>query len=91
MMIPFLKDEEVAAQVVEAIGRLGSGAVNATIEALDVMKEKSTDIPVMENLIRILGELKDPRAVETLESMSQHSSERVRDATDRALFQIRGY
>ena len=91
LMLPFLEDEEVAPQVVEAIGRLGSGAVNATIEALDQMKGKQSNIPVMENIIKILGELKDPRAVESLESLSQHSSERIRDAVDRALFQIRGY
>ena len=91
LMLPFLEDEEVASQVVEAIGRLGSGAVNATIEALDQMKGKESNIPVMENIIKIIGELKDPRAVESLESLSQHSSERIRDAVDRALFQIRGY
>ena len=91
LMLPFLEDEEVASQVVEAIGRLGSGAVNATIEALDQMKGKESNIQVMENIIKILGELKDPRAVESLESLSQHSSERIRDAVDRALFQIRGY
>jgi len=91
LMLLFLEDEEVASQVVEAIGRLGSVAVNATIEALDQMKEKESNIPVMENIIKILGELKDPRAVESLESLSQHSSERIRDAVDRALFQIRGY
>ena len=91
LMLPFLEDEEVASQVVEAIGRLGSGAVNATIEALDQMKGKESNIPVMENIIKILGELKDSRAVESLESLSQHSSERIRDAVDRALFQIRGY
>ena len=57
LMLPFLEDEEVASQVVEAIGRLGSGAVNATIEALDQMKGKESNIPVMENIIKILGEL----------------------------------
>ena len=91
LMLPFLEDEEVATQVVEAIGRLGSGAVNATIDALNQMKGKALNIPMMENIIKILGELKDPRAVERLEPLSQHSSERIRDAVDRALFQIRGY
>lgn len=91
LMLPFLEDEEVATQVVEAIGRLGSGAVNATIDALNQMKGKALNIPMMENIIKILGELKDPRAVESLEPLSQHPSERIRDAVDRALFQIRGY
>ena len=90
-MLPYLEKEEVASQVVEAIGRLGSGAVNPTIEALDQMKGKEFNIPVMENIIKILGELKDPRAVGSLEPLSQHSSERIRDAVDRALFKIRGY
>ena len=91
LMLPFLEDEEVATQVVEAIGRLGSGAVNATIDALNQMKGKALNIPMMENIIKILGELKDPKAVESLEPLSQHPSERIRDAVDRALFQIRGY
>ncbi len=89
--IKFLEDEEVAEQVVEAVGRLGSGAVNATIDVLNEVKGKDLNLRVMESLISILGELKDPRAVETLEPLSQHSSERIRDAVDRALFQIRGY
>jgi len=91
LMLPFLEDEEVATQVVEAIGRLGSGALNATIDALNQMKGKALNIPMMENIIKILGELKDPRAVESLEPLSQHPSERIRDEVDRALFQIRGY
>ena len=91
LMLPFLKNEEVAEQVIEAVGRLGSGAVDATIEALQKQKGPDVIIRVMESLIRILGELKDLRAVEVLESYSQHESERIRDAVDRALFQIRGY
>ena len=49
------------------------------------------DVRVLEFHIKILGTLKDPRSVETLESLSQHPSERIRDSVDRALFQIRGY
>ena len=51
----------------------------------------NTNIKMLERLIRILGVLKDPRAVETLESFSQHSNKRIRNAIDRTLFQIRGY
>ena len=91
LMIPYLKDEEVAEQVIEAIVKLGSSAVNATIDALNAMDSKSEDIRVREGLIKILGELKDPRAVESLEGLSQHSSERIRNAVDHALFKIRGF
>ena len=91
LMIPYLKDEEVAEQVIEAIVKLGSSAVNATIDALNAMDSKNEDIRVREGLIKILGELKDPRAVESLEGLSQHSSERIRDAVDHALFKIRGF
>ena len=45
----------------------------------------------MEGLIKILGELKDTRGVDTLESLSQHQNERIRDAIDNALFKIRGF
>ena len=91
LMLPYLKDEEVAEQVIEATVKLGSSAVNATIDALAAMDSKNEDIRVREGLIKILGELKDPRAVETLESLSQHPSERIRDAVDQALFRIRGF
>ena len=90
-MLGYLKDEGVAEQVIEATSKLGSGAVNATIDALASMDSKNENIRVREGLIRILGELKDPRAVETLESLSQHKSERIRDAVDRALSKIRGF
>ena len=46
LMLPFLEDEEVADQVIEAVGQIGSGAVNATIDALNKMKGKDTNIPV---------------------------------------------
>ena len=91
MMLPYLKNEEVAEQVIEATVKLGSSAVNAAIDALNAMDSKNEDIRVREGLIKVLGELKDPRAVETLESLSQHSSERIRDAVDQALFKIRGF
>ena len=55
------------------------------------MENKNDDIRVRVGLIKILGELKDPRAVESLEGVSQHSSERIRDAVDHALFKIRGF
>ena len=90
-MLPYLKNEEVAEQVIEATVKLGSSAVNATIDALNEMDSKNEDIRVREGLIKILGELKDPRAVESLEELSQHSSERIRDAVDQALFKIRGF
>jgi len=91
MMLPYLKNEEVAEQVIEATVKLGSRAVNAAIDALNAMDSKNEDIRVREGLIKILGELKDTRAVETLESLSQHPSERIRDAVDQALFRIRGF
>jgi hypothetical protein len=90
LMLPYLADEEVAEQVIHAIAQLGSGAVDPTLRGLRDAR-KGDDLRVIEAYLRILGELKDARAVETLESLSKHQSERIRDAVDRALFQIRGY
>ena len=48
MMLPYLKNEEVAEQVIEATVKLGSSAVNATIDALNEMDSKNEDIRVRE-------------------------------------------
>jgi HEAT repeat protein len=90
-MLPYLEDEEVAGQVAEAIGRLGSMGVSPTLDSITGYKNDTVDVRVLELHIRILGKLKDVRAAETLEALATHPSERIRDAVDRALFQIRGY
>ena len=91
LMLPYLEDEEVAGQVAEAIGRLGSMGVSPTLDSITGYKNDPVDVRVLELHIRILGKLKDVRAAETLEALATHPSERIRDAVDRALFQIRGY
>ena len=90
LMMPYLADEEVAEQVVEAMRNLGSNAIEATITALQKQK-KSGDLLVTERLIRILGLLKAKQGIEMLESYSQHDSERIRNAVEQSLFQIRGF
>ncbi|MBS1254437.1 MAG: hypothetical protein MAG581_00231 [Deltaproteobacteria bacterium] len=90
LMLPYLADEEVAEQVIEAVRHLGSNAVEATITALHKQK-KSGDLLVTERLIRILGLLKAKQGIEMLLSYSQHDSERIRNAVEHSLFQIRGF
>ncbi|MBT3215257.1 MAG: HEAT repeat domain-containing protein [Deltaproteobacteria bacterium] len=90
LMLPYLADEEVAPQVIEAMRHLGSNAVEATISALQKQK-KSEELLVTERLIRILGLLKAKSGIEMLLSYSQHDSERIRNAVEHSLFQIRGF
>ena len=90
LMLPYLADEEIADQVMEAMRHLGSNAVEATITALQKQK-KSGELLVTERLIRILGLLKAKTGIEMLESYSQHDSERIRNAVEHSLFQIRGF
>ena len=90
LMLPYLADEEVAEQVIEALKRLGSNAVEATINALKKQK-KSGELLVTVSLIRILGLLKAKPGIEMLLSFSQHDSDRVRDTVEQSLFQIRGF
>ena len=90
LMIPYLADEEVAEQVIEAMKQLGTNAVEATITALQIQK-KSGEILVTERLIRILGLIKAKSGIVMLESFSQHDSERIRNAVEQSLFQIRGF
>jgi HEAT repeat protein len=89
-MIPYLADEEVAEQVIEAMKQLGSNAVEATITALKI-KKKSGELLVTERLIRILGLLKAKSGIDLLESYSQNDSERIRNAVEQSLYQIRGF
>lgn len=90
LMIPYLADEEIADQVMEAMRRLGRNAVEATITALQKQK-KSGELLVTERLIRILGLLKAKSGIEMLESYSQHESGRIRNAVENSLYQIRGF
>ena len=90
LMLPYLADEEIADQVMEAMRHLGSNAVEATITALQKQK-KSGELLVTERLIRILGLLKAKSGIEMLESYSQHDSGRIRNAVEHSLFQIRGF
>jgi len=90
LMLPYLADEEIADQVMEAVRHLGSNAVEATITALQKQK-KSGELLVTERLIRILGLLKAKQGIEMLESYSLHESGRIRNAVEHSLFQIRGF
>ena len=90
LMLPYLADEEIADQVMEAMRHLGRNAVEATISALQKQK-KTGDLLVTERLIKILGLLKAKSGIEMLESYSQHDSERIRNAVEHSLFQIRGF
>lgn len=90
LMLPYLADEEIADQVMEAMRHLGRNAVEATITALQKQK-KSGELLVTERLIRILGLLKAKQGIDMLESYSQHDSERIRNAVEHSLFQIRGF
>jgi len=90
LMLPYLSDEEVAEQVIEAMKHLGRNAVEATITALQKQK-KNRDLLVTERLIRILGLLKAKSGIEMLESYSQHESDRIRNAVEHSLYQIRGF
>jgi len=90
LMLPYLADEEIADQVMEAMRHLGRNAIEATITALQKQK-KTGELLVTERLIRILGLLKAKSGIEMLESYSQHDSERIRNAVEHSLFQIRGF
>ena len=90
LMLPYLSDEEVAEQVIEAMKHLGTNAVEATITSLQKQK-KNKNLLVTERLIRILGMLKAKGGIEMLESYSQHESERIRNAVEHSLYQIRGF
>ena len=90
LMLPYLQDIEVREQIVEALSKLGTSAVDPTLTSLK-KSLASNEIPIIEAHIVILGNLGDPRATSTLEPLSQHDDDRIRDAVDSALRKIRGF
>ena len=90
LMLPYLHDMEVREHIVEALSQLGHSAVDPVISSLKKVSS-SENIPTIEAHINILGNLKDPRASSTLEALSQHKDERIRDAVNTALRKIRGF
>ena len=90
LMLPYLKDMEVREQIVEALSKIGAGAVDPTLESLQ-QALKSDDILLIESHVVVLGNLKDQRAISMLESLSQHQSERIRNVVDSSLRKIRGF
>ncbi|MBF0238486.1 MAG: HEAT repeat domain-containing protein [SAR324 cluster bacterium] len=91
MMLPYIEDEEVAHLVVEGLTKLGSMAVDPVMEKLRIVSQASGNAALKERLVKVLGQIKDPRATTILEPMSQDESDLVRQAVDRALYQIRGF
>ena len=90
MLIPYIEDEAVAHLVVEGLTQLGSLAIDPVIQKLQAAA-KSPNAVLKERLVKVLGQLKDPRATVLLETLAQDESELVRIAVERALFQIRGF
>lgn len=91
LMLPAIEDMEVADHVINGLIQLGRVAVDPTISYLkDAIKKKKSAV-IRERLVKVLGELRDSRAVSILEELSNDENDRVRNEVDRALNVIRGY
>lgn len=90
LLLPSIEDDEVARHVVESLGQLGELALDPTLSYLKQRLGPDNAI-VRERLVQVLGNLRDPRAVPTLEGLSTDDDERVRIAVDDALRRIRGF
>lgn len=90
-LLEFVGDDEVAAMVVDALSQLGSVAVDPILRKLKTVAEDRDGFEIQERLIDALGQIKDQRAVPTLEALSKSKSPLVRTAVDHALFKIRGF
>ncbi|MCP4754005.1 MAG: HEAT repeat domain-containing protein [Proteobacteria bacterium] len=90
-MLKEIENEEVADMVVEGLTKLGGMAVLPVMNHLKTTMDESGKIDVTERLIRVLGDLKDQRAVSLLEKLTTDDSDRVRNAANFALKKIRGF
>lgn len=92
LMVPYLEKDEVAYLVVDGLTNLGSLAVDPVIEFLKLkMKDNETADKVMEKLVKILGNLKDQRAIPILDKLEKTTNERISVAVDEAIKKIRGF
>lgn len=86
-----IDNEEVGEMIAESLMKLGSLAANSVIDELKKHKSRPGDVVVKERLIKILGGIKSQKAVPVLEELTKDDNDRVRDAADFALKQIRGF
>ncbi len=86
-----IDNEEVGEMISEGLMKLGSLAVNDVIAELEKRKKRPRDVTAKERLIKVLGGIKSRKAAPILEELTKDDSNRVRDAADFALKQIRGF
>lgn len=91
LLLKHIENVEIAHMVVEGLGKLGTMSVSPVLRKLNEILNDPTKIEVKERLIEVLGEVKDQRAVGTLEILTKDSSDRVRDRAATALSKIRGF
>ena len=91
LLLEHIGNIEIADMIVEGLTKLGSMAVNTTINALQKLKGRPGDTEMKERLIEVLGNLQDQRAVPILEEMTLDDDDRVRNKATTALRKIRGF
>lgn len=91
LLLQHIENIEVAPMVVEGLSRLGTMSVSPVLRKLNEVLPDSSKVELKERLIEILGEVKDQRAIGTLEKLTKDDSDRVRDRAAAALSKIRGF
>lgn len=79
-------DESVVSSAVVSIGRIRD--VHALPALFSLMEERVLEIPLLEKIIIVLGELGDPRSIKILMPMVLHSSLIITRAASEALAKI---
>lgn len=92
ILVEHIDEIELGELIVEGLVKMGTMSMQPTFAELKRrMKNPTEDIVGMERLVIVLGRLKDTRAIDILEQLSTHESERLRDAAGQALLRIRGF
>ena len=91
ILVGYVDDEGVGELVVEGLTKLGSMSALPAITELRRRMGKVEKQAGKERLIRVLGRIKDKRAIEILEKLTQDSSDQIRSAAEHSLLQIRGF
>ena len=91
LLLKHIENIEVAPMVVEGLSKLGTMSVSPVLRKLNEAINQTGKIELKERLIEVLGEVKDQRAIGTLEKLTKDDSDRVRDRAAAALSKIRGF
>ncbi|MCP4297179.1 MAG: hypothetical protein GY786_16380 [Proteobacteria bacterium] len=91
ILVKYIDDDSLGELVISGLVKLGHMSAIPSIKELQKRMKESGQNQAKERLIRVLGDIKDKRAIEVLEKLTTDDSDQIRAAADDALLKVRGF